>query len=178
MAAKKKRSTKETVEAIKEATTSGRQLTLKQEAFINAYLETGNATQAYRRAYDADGMSDEAIRVEAHKLLKHPNIALRLESFKQSAVAETMLTLEAHMSELRTLRELAKQNAQISAAIKAEELRGKLRRFYVEQIEHGDAHAFDQMSDDELRQFVAEETKAMKLNARPAMNGNGSGTKH
>jgi hypothetical protein len=60
-----------------------------------------------------------------------------------------------HQSELKTLREMAKVSGQISAAIRAEELRGKLRRFYVEQVEHGDAHEFNQMTDDELRRYVA-----------------------
>ena len=31
-------------------------LTPKQEAFCLAYMETGNASEAYRRAYDADNM--------------------------------------------------------------------------------------------------------------------------
>jgi hypothetical protein len=77
-----------------------------------------------------------------------------------------MLTIEQHMSELRTLREKAKVSGQISAAIKAEELRGKLRGFYVEQHEHSDAQAFDQMSIDELRQLIVEESRALKIPIR------------
>ena len=42
----------------------------------------------------------------------------------------------------------------MSAAIRAEELCGQLRRFYVKQIETGDAGEFSRMSDEELRAYV------------------------
>jgi hypothetical protein len=58
-------------------------------------------------------------------------------------------------------------------AVKAEELRGKLRRFYVDQAEHGSAHEFDQMSDDELRQYILEEARALGIHA-PSTNGRGN----
>lgn len=36
-------------------------LTQKQEAFALAYFETGNASEAYRRAYNAENMKPESI---------------------------------------------------------------------------------------------------------------------
>ena len=45
---------------------SGDRLTPKQEAFARGYFETGNAAEAYRRAYDADeNARDNWIYVEA-----------------------------------------------------------------------------------------------------------------
>ena len=35
-------------------------LTPKQEAFVLAYIETGNASEAYRRAYNAENMSERS----------------------------------------------------------------------------------------------------------------------
>jgi phage terminase small subunit len=32
-------------------------LTIKQHAFAMAYIDTGNASEAYRRSYDADNMA-------------------------------------------------------------------------------------------------------------------------
>jgi hypothetical protein len=55
----------------------------------------------------------------------------------------------------------------LAMAVKAEELRGKLRRFYVDQAEHGAAHEFEQMSNDELRRWIAAETRALSLEAGP-----------
>ena len=40
-------------------------LTAKQEAFARAYVETGNASEAYRRAYNAENMKQESIAVRA-----------------------------------------------------------------------------------------------------------------
>jgi hypothetical protein len=60
---------------------------------------------------------------------------------------------------------MAKASGQLSAAIRAEELRGKLQRFYVDQVETGGAHEFDQMTEDELRQYIVEEAKALGLHA-------------
>jgi phage terminase small subunit len=150
-------------------------LTPKQEAFVLAYLECGNATQAYRVAYDADGMTAASIDKEARRLLSNPRITPRLDQLHKKVEAKALLSLEEHMSELRNLRELAKQNAQISAAIKAEELRGKLRRFYVEQIETGGPGDFEAMSDDELQEYIAAEAKALQI---PQHAGRKNGTKH
>jgi hypothetical protein len=43
--------------------------------------------------------------------------------------------------------------------------------------EHRGVDAFDAMSDDELRQYIAEEAKALGIHD-PTMNGRGSGKKH
>lgn len=50
-----------------------RRLTPKQQAFCDYYIETGNATEAYKRAgYSV--RSDNAAGVEGHKLLRNPKI--------------------------------------------------------------------------------------------------------
>jgi hypothetical protein len=51
------------------------------------------------------------------------------------SVTAAALTLEAHMEKLRELRDKADERGQTSAAIRAEELRGQLNRFYVKQVE-------------------------------------------
>ena len=50
-------------------------LTQKQEAFVMKYLETDNATEAYKFAYNAKKMSDKDIGNEAYDLTRHPEIA-------------------------------------------------------------------------------------------------------
>lgn len=56
-----------------------RKLTPKQAAFVRAYLETGNASEAYRRAYNASNMKPEVIKVKASELLKNGNVAVTVE---------------------------------------------------------------------------------------------------
>jgi phage terminase small subunit len=132
------------------------ELTLKQERFVNALLETGNQYGAYCRAYECKNMSRGAIDVEASKLARHPKIAQRLDRFRESKTAEAILTLEAHMSELQSLRDAARAAGQLSAAITAEVKRGELMRFYVKQVESAHVNEFSHMSDEELEAFIRE----------------------
>jgi len=74
------------------------ELTLKQETFVNALLETGNQYEAYCRAYECKNMSRGAIDVEASKLARHPKIALRLGQFRQSKTAVARARGDAHLA--------------------------------------------------------------------------------
>ncbi|MCT0164399.1 terminase small subunit [Lactobacillus helveticus] len=51
-----------------------KQLTEKQKAFADKYIETGNATKAYKSAYSTKNMSDDAIRVEGNRTLTKPYV--------------------------------------------------------------------------------------------------------
>ena len=62
-------------------------LTQKQEKFARAYVETGNASEAYRRAYDASRMKAETVNNNASKLLQHSEVAARVATL-QSRVAK------------------------------------------------------------------------------------------
>lgn len=55
-------------------------LTIKQETFVKEYIETGNASEAYRRAYDAEDMSKDSIHVRASELKKNSKVAVRIEA--------------------------------------------------------------------------------------------------
>lgn len=139
-----------------------RKLTPKQEAFRIAYLDKKNGREAYRIAYDADNMSDGAIDAEVQKLLKHevlgPAIALGFELAEKriqiQADVRGLLTLEEHMDKLQDLRDKAEAEGKFTAAIQAEVKRGELRRFYVKQVETGEAGEFATMPDDKLDAFV------------------------
>ena len=80
-------------------------LTPKQEAFCLAYLEAGNASEAYRRAYNAGNMSGNAIAVEACNLLANPKIALRLEELTQQATSDAVMTRQRAMERLSLIAE-------------------------------------------------------------------------
>jgi hypothetical protein len=94
-------------------------------------------------------------------------VELHAEIASRSATAAA-LTLDAHMEKLRELRDEARQRGQLSAAIQAEVKRGELRRFYVKQVESGDAGEFDRMTDDELREYIAGQDKILaSLEGKP-----------
>ncbi len=57
-----------------------RKLTPKQYAFVLAYLDTGNASEAYRRAYDVKkGTKGATITRKAHELVTQSNIAAMID---------------------------------------------------------------------------------------------------
>jgi phage terminase small subunit len=92
-------------------------LTVKQEAFCLAYMETGNASEAYRQAYDAENMSANAIGVEACRLMDNPNVALKVEELKEEAKQRNAITVDDLIKELEEARDAAlKANSPQSAA--------------------------------------------------------------
>lgn len=55
-------------------------LTLKQEAFAIAISKGATQSEAYREAYNADGMAAHVVHTEACKLAQHPKVAARIEA--------------------------------------------------------------------------------------------------
>jgi phage terminase small subunit len=75
-------------------------LTIKQEKFVQEYLLTGNASGAYRIAYDANNMSENAVYVEASKLLAAPKITLRLSELRSKIEQKFELKINDIVSQL------------------------------------------------------------------------------
>lgn len=110
---------------------SGDRLTPKQEAFARGYFETGNAAEAYRRAYDADeNARDNWIYVEACQLLDNPKITLRLEELQHEAARISQYTVSQAFKEYEEARKLAVDEKNPSAAVGA--VSGKVKLFGLE----------------------------------------------
>ena len=58
-------------------------LTAKQSRFAELVAGGLNYSESYRRAYDAQGMSSGAIRVEGHRLRRHPKIVSAVKALRQ-----------------------------------------------------------------------------------------------
>lgn len=71
-----------------------RGLTPKQEAFCLAYIETGNASEAYRRAYNVGTANIATVNRSAKEVLENPKIAARLAALRERAVERTMVTVD------------------------------------------------------------------------------------
>jgi len=110
-------------------------LTEKQERFCAAYLETGNATEAYRRAYGAEKMAPATVHRKAKVLIDNVKIRLRLAELRAPVVMAAQITLEQHLLDLKRLRDVAEKAADYGAAIRAEIARGKAAGLYVEKID-------------------------------------------
>jgi len=103
-------------------------LTQKQRNFALAYVGTacGKGSEAYRSSHDAQNMTAKAIAVEASRLLRNPKVTLIIKDLRRVARGQALLTLEGHLTELAAIRDEAKKHKQFSAAVRAEELRGRL----------------------------------------------------
>lgn len=100
-------------------------LTPKQEAFVRAYLETGNATEAYRRSYDVTGMKEATINREAKSLTDHPKISARLVVVQERATQKAILSRAWVLEQLMENATQAKVKDDFTASNKALELLGK-----------------------------------------------------
>lgn len=69
-------------------------LTIKQEKFCQEYINTGNASEAYRRSYNASKMKDEVIAVKASELLKTGNVSVRVKELKVQMTQKFEVTRE------------------------------------------------------------------------------------
>lgn len=78
-------------------------LTIKQEKFCNYYIETGNASEAYRRAYNCDNMSEKAIWENASKLLNNTKVAPRVKELQDELKDISDITKERLMRELSNI---------------------------------------------------------------------------
>lgn len=111
-------------------------LTPKQEAFCIAYLETGNASEAYRRAYEVSAdTKPETINRSAKEVIDNPKITARLEELRAPVVEEAKVSLALHLSDLKRLRDSAEASENFNAAISAEVNRGKASGLYVTKMD-------------------------------------------
>ena len=78
-------------------------LSVKQENFCNYYLECGNASEAYRRAYSCCSKSDKAIGVDAFKLQNNPKITLRIRELQEEQKSKSDITKEKILYELSSI---------------------------------------------------------------------------
>jgi phage terminase small subunit len=107
-------------------------ITPKQEVFACAYVETNNASDAYRRAYNCEKMQPQSIHVNACKLLKDTKVALRIEELRQIHAQRHGVTVDSLTKMMRDAYDLA-MNGQPAAAVSAVLGMAKLHGLIVEK---------------------------------------------
>lgn len=78
-------------------------LTAKQEAFAQAIAAGKSQAEAYREAYSAGGMSDNAIYREASVLVDNPKVAQRVTALKAELAKRVLWTKEMSVKALAKL---------------------------------------------------------------------------
>ncbi len=74
------------------AQSATKKLTPKQQKFALEYLDCGNASEAYRRAYDCKGMSQKTIGRKAQEVLSNGAITAYLDERQNAAVEKAELS--------------------------------------------------------------------------------------
>lgn len=131
-------------------------MTPKQEAFARAYVETGNASEAYRQAYNAEKMSEQVVWNEASKLLQHHEVAIRIKEAQEAGLKRTAITVETltkmAMKAYDEAQRVAPSSGQMqtSAMVKATEFIGKLHGLLVDKSEVKHVSGAEDLNDAEL----------------------------
>lgn len=94
-------------------------LTPKQEGFCKSFIETGNASEAYRLHYGAEKMKPETVNRSAKELLDNHKITARIEELRGELKEKFNLTVEDLIAELEENRQAALGNGQCGPAVSA-----------------------------------------------------------
>lgn len=137
---------------------TGRKLTPKQEKFCLKYVETGNASEAYRQSYDAENMKADVITVKACELLKGGNVAVRVKELQDELRETYSVTVESLAKELDEARSLANMKEMPAPMIQASMGKARLYGLDVARHEHTGKDGKDlipELSDVERAQRIA-----------------------
>jgi len=136
----------------------GGKLTSKQSAYVRAILKGSNQSDAYREAYNAANMSDQAIWTEAGRLFRHPEVSRRITAGRAAQERQALHTgasLRLHVE--RQLFELSTKAESDQAQLRALELLGKLDKVgaFTERVEQ----VTNQMTAEEVTKQLEEKLK-------------------
>jgi len=73
-------------------------LTVKQYNFCQHYQLTGNASEAYRMAYNAENMKTETIHRKATEVMGNGKVAARIQELQRQAQVNFEITLDGQVS--------------------------------------------------------------------------------
>ncbi|WP_395642771.1 terminase small subunit [Rudaea sp.] len=126
-------------------------LTPKQEAFCRAYIETGNASEAYRRAYDAKGMKLESVHRKAAEVFANGKVTARIAELHAELREDYRITAQTLLRELEHARCVAMERGNAQAMVAATMGKAKLAGLDKPGAEQADPEATARR----VREFVA-----------------------
>ena len=98
-------------------------LTLKQSSFCNKYIQTGNASEAYRQAYNAKTMKAETIHRKAAELIENGKVTARIDELQSRIREDHKITIDTQVAKYRELfdqaeSEIADSSQKVNAKIR------------------------------------------------------------
>lgn len=96
-------------------------VTEQQEKFCRVFVETGNASEAYRQAYNAKNMGANTIAARASEMLNKSNITVRLQQLREVHQKRHAITVDTLLEKLNKVYTVAlgAETPQSSAAVQA-----------------------------------------------------------
>ena len=110
-------------------------LTVKQEGFCTSYIETGNASEAYRLNYSTQNMNDTSINRAAKELLDNPKITPRLKELKEAHSKRHNITVDSLTTELNEAMAIAREDIKPAAMVTAIMGKAKLHGLLTDKVE-------------------------------------------
>jgi hypothetical protein len=102
-------------------------LTGQQEHFAREYVRLGNASRAYRHAYNVrEATRPETVWQEASKLVSHPKVSQRINELRALASERAVCSTADSIRDLTQTRELAMELEMPSAAVSAAAVRARI----------------------------------------------------
>lgn len=116
-------------------------LTVKQEKFCQAYIETGNASEAYRVAYSAQKMTENTLWANASRVLKNSKVLARVKELQEANQKAHSVTVESLRDDALALMEAAQAGVlenkagAFTAWGKSIDIRARLYGLYQDKVE-------------------------------------------
>ena len=106
-----------------------------EEAFCQAIVKdpTGNATAAYRVTHPDSKASNEALWVEASRMMARPNVILRIQEIREALAKRNEVTVDSISKQLEDTIKLATAAEQYSPAITGIMGKAKLHGHLIEK---------------------------------------------
>lgn len=82
-------------------------VTEQQEKFCHAFVETGNASESYRRGYKTENMNDNSIARKAHDVLHNVNVTARIAALRETHTKRHGITVDTLLEKLNRVYEVA-----------------------------------------------------------------------
>ena len=107
-------------------------ITPKEQNFIDQMVSHYGKKTATQCAIDS-GFGVAGARTRATELMKRSDIRNEIDKRLEEIRKKWLITKDKHFQELGELREMAKTSKNVNAAVRAEELRGKVAGLYIDR---------------------------------------------
>ena len=147
--------------AVRSATNKLTGLTDKQEAFVQAYLSGENASDAYRSAYDAEGMKPATIWESACRLLSNPKVVARIMAINEEREEHRRMQQVSRAEfVLQKLTDIAASAENSGTTVRALELLGKHVGLFTDKVE---VSTTEDRTADQIERDIAERLQRLGL---------------